>query len=363
MDKGTKFDVARDILLDYLKELKDKPLNIAIRVYGSKGGACEDTEFIFPFTKAKDINFDDLTKILQGLEPIGQNTLIAYSLTKAEGDFINKEGENNWIVLLTDGLETCRGDPCKVAEELFVSSARIKVHTVGIKIDEKGLANLNCIVAPSGGLLFNAENADELLSSLKEVVEAAYRYNLRLATVDKNGKSIRRRYSWNCPTGAPCCLAYMNVPGWNILKFAPGHYTFKIRNLKTGEVKNVEVDLCEDKMKEVVVTFDEGEIREYVYEPYSMVHINAIDDKHGTPNFVILMCINGKFARDKLDEKWSDFCKECSSYRWWTVAQFVEYIAPPGTHEFCVYNKKSGEAKYFTLEVEAGKIYTKDITF
>ena len=221
---------------------------------------------------------------------------------------------------------------------------------------------------PSGGLVLNAETASELLSSLKEVVEVGYQSNLRIKIMDKNGKNLYCGWDYNCPDeDIPCKLAAVQSPaGWWMYKFLPGHYIFTIENW-WGDEKKFEVDLWEDKVEEIVVTFDRGDIVEYQYKPYGVIHTNVIDNEYENEKFLIFLCMNEKCKRDNLKNfigggSFQNFCGG-RTMTWEDVTQFAEFITPPGTHEVCVYNYKRDEAKYFTVEVEAGKTYTKDITF
>ena len=364
MDEGTRFDVAREVLLNRLEEIQVKQVSIAVRVFGSKGGYCGDTELLLPFTRIQDIDLAATREVIQSLEPIGHQSPLAGALSQANGDFAAKEGENNWVILLTDGLENCGGNPSAVAEELFSSDIKVKTHIIGMGIDDDGLADLSSIVAPSGGLVLNAETASELFSNLEEAVEVTYQYNLRFAVVDKNGKSINCTLNWQSPDGdIPYCLALIDIPGWWHLKLLPGHYLFEVRNNKTGEVKVVSADLYEDEVEEIVVEFEQGSVIEYVYEPYGVVRVNVADNSYENVKFTVVKCINGTFQRHKLYSYLIYFCSQCQNYTQTHVSQFAEFIAPPGTHEFCVYNRTRDEARYFTITVASGKAYVRDVTF
>jgi hypothetical protein len=51
-----RFEVAKKSILELINNMSDQSLTIGIRTYGTKGGSCEDSELIFPFTKTEDIN-------------------------------------------------------------------------------------------------------------------------------------------------------------------------------------------------------------------------------------------------------------------------------------------------------------------
>ena len=55
------------------------------------------------------------------------------------------KGDNNSIVLISDGIETCGGDPCAVAKKLTKDNIDFKVHVVGFDVSKKAKEQLECI--------------------------------------------------------------------------------------------------------------------------------------------------------------------------------------------------------------------------
>ena len=43
------------------------------------------------------------------------------------------------VVLISDGIETCKGDPCAVAEALRNSASNLKIHVVGYGVDAEAI--------------------------------------------------------------------------------------------------------------------------------------------------------------------------------------------------------------------------------
>jgi len=114
-----KINIAQKLLSNLLDSLKNIPnLELALRVYGHQKQYppqdCDDTELIIPFDK------DNATKIknkLKAIVPKG-TTPIASSLEFAATDFTPCENCRNIIILITDGLEECGGDPSAVSKSL-----------------------------------------------------------------------------------------------------------------------------------------------------------------------------------------------------------------------------------------------------
>ena len=105
------------------------------------------------------------------LVPVGW-TPIALSLQRAEADFPNPaEGAANAVVLVTDGLETCGGDPAAAAGALASGEKGIVTHVIGFAVTAEEQQILEGITAASGGMLLGANNATELSGALFAILD------------------------------------------------------------------------------------------------------------------------------------------------------------------------------------------------
>ncbi len=75
-------------------------------------------------------------------------TPIAFSLQQAAGDF-SADAKERVIVLVSDGKETCQGDPVVVAKALAAKG--ITVHAVGFLVDTAARGQLQNIARITGG--------------------------------------------------------------------------------------------------------------------------------------------------------------------------------------------------------------------
>ena len=169
----TKIDIARKTLTGLVEKLPqdaaEVDLNVGLRIYGHRTGAgedpatgCKDTVLEVPI---KGVDVAAVKEKISGIKARGR-TPIAYSLQQAKNDFPPANGNENIIILISDGKETCGGDPCAVAKELHEAGIHVKIHVVGfaIKPDEK--AQLECIAKAAGGKYFSADSATELSEAL-----------------------------------------------------------------------------------------------------------------------------------------------------------------------------------------------------
>lgn len=166
-----RMDAAKAVLNNLVKGIPDtENINVGLRIYGHEGNntaegqavSCQSSELVVPI---EGVEKDAITTEIANLQPTGW-TPLALSLQEAEGDFPIGDDETNAVVLVTDGLETCGGDPCATAADINTGDAAIVTHVVGfgITLDEQRL--LECIAESGQGLRLGARNAEELTDAL-----------------------------------------------------------------------------------------------------------------------------------------------------------------------------------------------------
>ena len=168
----TRIHIAKRVLEDVLTD-SDSDINLGLRVYGSKKPTgnpyidCNDSRLVvLPGIENRRTIISEAYKILpQGLTPI------TYSLSQAIQDLIPYKGEKS-IILISDGLETCGGDPCQLAESINASNIDLKIDVVGfgVRDDYDAQEQLMCIAFNTHGRYFSANSAEELTRGLTETI-------------------------------------------------------------------------------------------------------------------------------------------------------------------------------------------------
>jgi len=166
-DKSKKIDVAKNMLIKMVDSLKNiENLEMALRMYGHQSPVppqdCNDTRLEVPFS-AK--NAEKIKHKLRITKPKG-TTPIARSLEECGDDFPNCNNCRNIIILITDGIEACSGDPCRIALTLQSKGITIKPFIIGIGLDVKFKDAFECI-----GEFYSANNETEFKIIMKNVVE------------------------------------------------------------------------------------------------------------------------------------------------------------------------------------------------
>ena len=158
-----KISLAKDVTRELIKDIPAK-VELGLMAYGHrKKGDCKDIETIGKLGADRKV----LEAAVLKLSARGK-TPIADSLLKAGATLSSREGETT-LVLVSDGLETCGGDPCKVAGELRGKGLKLVIHVVGFDVDSKAAAQLKCIANAGGGQYFQADNLAQLKAALGKI--------------------------------------------------------------------------------------------------------------------------------------------------------------------------------------------------
>lgn len=169
-ESGRKNLIAQRLISDALDSLKGKPnVELALRVYGHQfnylnGQNCDDTKLEVPFSK---YNVDKIKNRLKTIKAKG-TTPIAKTLEKSEVDFPPCANCRNIIILITDGIEECDGDPCAVSRALQRKGIVLKPFVIGIGMDPDFIKTFECI-----GTYFDASNEKTFKNALGVVISQA----------------------------------------------------------------------------------------------------------------------------------------------------------------------------------------------
>ncbi len=171
---GMKMDMAKKMLTEFLDSIQkiDNPnLELAFRCYGHQvplrpERSCTDTKLEVPFGKN---NTQAIKNKLKMLVPKG-TTPIAYTLEQCGGDFPTASNANvrNIIILITDGIEECDGDPCAVSLALQKKGIVLKPFVIGIGLDQSYINSFGCI-----GKFYDASSETSFKNILSIVISQA----------------------------------------------------------------------------------------------------------------------------------------------------------------------------------------------
>src|SRR5258708_21368911 len=180
---GKKIDVAKQVFSGLVQDLPADSI-VAVRTYGRKQPStardCADMELLIPFGP------NTAARVLPGVQSLKPNgmTPIAASLDAAAKDFAGKEGQNNIILLLSDGEEDCHGDPCAAAKTLRDSGIHLEINVIGLHVTPAEREQLQCVANAGGGKYYDAADAKQLKVAASEVKERVPAAAPKLSNVD-----------------------------------------------------------------------------------------------------------------------------------------------------------------------------------
>ena len=171
LGKKTRWDVALETLDQALGALPGD-FNVGLRMYGHREAStspktCTDSELVIPIRK---LDRKAILARATSFKPKGETPLV-YSALQAPSDLEALGGGT--VILITDGEESCKGDPVKAAAELKASGLDIRLNIVGFAVtNPKTQKDLAAFAQATGGLFYAAQDgaalADALLMSAVE---------------------------------------------------------------------------------------------------------------------------------------------------------------------------------------------------
>ena len=158
VDGKEKLQVAKDAIVNFVNNITE--VELGLRVFGHKEG-CSDSEQLVPISK---LNVAEITDKVSQFDAIGK-TPVAETLLDTRNDFSN-EGER-YVILVSDGKESCEGSVREAAEEL--KKKGIVIYAIGFDIDQTGKTQLIAAVGQTGGEYFDAASEADLLDVFKKI--------------------------------------------------------------------------------------------------------------------------------------------------------------------------------------------------
>ncbi len=169
-----KIDIAKKTVETIIKNLAVESHDVGsmksgLRVFGSKfykwKQNCDDTSLEVPLSDIEISMNPILTKVIS-VTAKGQSSL-SLTVDALKGDFPEEREEISFIVVVSDGDESCGGSPCVAVKQLVSSSRGVSVSTLGVETSPSGYENLNCMAEAGNGLYFDSKDADQFILFLK----------------------------------------------------------------------------------------------------------------------------------------------------------------------------------------------------
>jgi hypothetical protein len=221
IDGRRRIAVAKEVLTEAVRKHIPPGTPVALRVFGHKEVDSCRTDLEIPLgpldpeaaaAKIAGINAMNLAK-----------TPIADSLAAVEKDL--KGAKSGAVVLVTDGEETCEGDPAAVIQSLQDKGLDVNLNIVGFAINDEDLAaQFESWAEAGGGRYFAADNEGGLSTAIRDALKVPF------TVYDQGGNEV----------------AAGQVGGEAVI-LERGFYTVQIRTQPPQKFQDVEV-LGEDQV-------------------------------------------------------------------------------------------------------------------
>ncbi|WP_051272144.1 VWA domain-containing protein [Shimazuella kribbensis] len=136
----TKMILAKRAIQNFISKLPDNS-NVSLRVYGHRGSnkakdkkvSCQSSELVYPLSKYDQDAFE---QSLNKFQPTGY-TPLALAIKQTHDDLVDHTGKNvqNLTYIVSDGIETCGGNPIQAAKMLHQSNIEAIVNIIGFDIN------------------------------------------------------------------------------------------------------------------------------------------------------------------------------------------------------------------------------------
>ncbi|UFJ62644.1 vWA domain-containing protein [Brevibacillus sedimenti] len=177
----TRMEAAKEAIRSFAASLPDGA-RVGLRVYGHEGTgseadkarSCSKSDVMYPL---QAYDKQKLDSALSQFKPAGW-TPIALALEQAQQDLQAYKGEKstNIIYLVSDGIETCGGDPVQVAKQLADSDVTPIVNVVGFGADGEAQRQLKAVAEAAKGRYVLIQDQKELEKEFEQAEEIARKW-------------------------------------------------------------------------------------------------------------------------------------------------------------------------------------------
>jgi len=157
-----KIDTAKIILSNVLDKIPNGTTNVSLMAYDN----CQTKVLVPP----SNTNMGRVKTKVMSISPVGK-TPVAKSLHQA-GEIMGNNAQPTTIILISDGEETCGGDPCAVARQLKQNpNIELKIYSIGYSVGNNTRRQLQCVADAGEGKYFGVEDSFSLSTAVHKIVK------------------------------------------------------------------------------------------------------------------------------------------------------------------------------------------------
>jgi len=232
-----KITIAKEVLASLIEDLPEG-LNVGLVAYGHRRkGDCNDVEELVPLGL---LDKQKLIKKIKALSPKGK-TPITLSV-KLTAEKLKTLEDETTIILVSDGKETCAGDPCALVKELKESGIRFVMHVIGFDVTEEERKQLECIAEAGGGTYYSAKNAGEFKVAARKVIKETQTVGFLKVTVLRNGKPVAAHIGVFIPdkeASVAAATSSTKIDKPVTIRLKPGSYAVRVTDTELPDKPSV----------------------------------------------------------------------------------------------------------------------------
>lgn len=198
IDGKSRMEHAKNAIQTFVSGLPSD-VNVSLRVYGHKGAgndqdkalSCKSTEVLYNLSPYQKEQFHTALHAFSpsGWTPLAASITAAYDELQTNSD----EGTENIVYIVSDGVETCGGNPVEEAKKLNESNVKAIIHIIGFDVDVAGQNALQKVAEAGKGTYMTVtsqKGMEDFFNSEKRKLEKEW-LNWQSENVNTNYSSER----------------------------------------------------------------------------------------------------------------------------------------------------------------------------
>jgi Mg-chelatase subunit ChlD len=170
LGRTTRIDAAKDVLTRLVREELPPGVPVALRWFRQAKGSC-DTELAVPLGP---LDPEAMASTIDGIHlRTSVRTPLAAAIEAVAGDLASVTGPRI-VVVVSDGQESCKGDPEAAVRALRAQGVDVTINVVGIGLSKEDRKRIRRLATLGGGSYFDARGAGQLDDAIRGAVSAPY---------------------------------------------------------------------------------------------------------------------------------------------------------------------------------------------
>ena len=200
-----RIEIARRTLARLVADTIPAGTGFALRVFGNREADACRTDLEIPLGP---LDVAAASAVINGITAVNlARTPIADSVALVPADLAGVGG-SRMLILITDGEETCDGDPGQAIEALRAGGLDVRVNIVGYAIDDADLARtFQAWASAGGGAYFDAADGEQLGAALLRSTAAPFRI------IDDKGMVVGAGLAGDAPLTLPAGVYTVRIGG------------------------------------------------------------------------------------------------------------------------------------------------------